>query len=310
MKNFLIKLSVLIIPFIVLLLVLNFIFSKSYWWNSFSTEQERFRHVSKNIQIANLGSSLTDIGLDYEDFPEYVTFNFALMWQHNLYNYYVFKNYADYFAPNSILLIPISYFDITRIENEQNWRYYIFLSKENIPGWKLKDYIVYNYFPLFSIKNAWKTFVNMNNKQYWMAKYNTTYEDFLSQSEMYFSWWMGNDPAVEKGEEGFQYNINYVSKIIDLCYEKNIIPVLISTPIMDCLNDKYSEAGFFDTFYRFTNELQKKYPNLLYFDYSHDAEYSKDYWSFFIDPAHLTASGAKKFTAQVIQDLKDALILD
>ncbi len=309
MKKFLIKLTAVTIPFMVLSLVLNIIFSKSYWWNSFTTEQAKFHSVPQNIQIANVGSSLTDVGLDYEDFPEYVTFNFALMWQHNIFNYYVFKNYVDNFAQNSILLIPISYFDITRIENEPIWRYYTFLSKDNIPGWKLKDYILYKYLPLFSIKNAWKTFINMNNKQYWMGKNNTTYEDFLSQSEMYFSWWMGNDPAIERGEEGFQYNIEAVSKIIDLCYEKGIIPVLISTPIMDCLNDKYSETGFFDTFYRFTDELQKKYPNLLYFDYSQNEEFSKDYLSFFIDPPHLSASGAKKFTSQVMNDLKYAGLL-
>ena len=116
MKKFLIKFSAVTIPFILLLLVFNYIFSKSYWWNSFSTEKEKFQYVPHNIKIANVGSSLTDVGLDYEDFPEYVTFNFAIMWQHNIFNYYVFKNYTDNFAPNSILLIPISYFDITRIE--------------------------------------------------------------------------------------------------------------------------------------------------------------------------------------------------
>ena len=138
-----------------------------------------------------------------------------------------------------------------------------------------------------------------------MGQTNHNYEDFLSQSEMYFSWWMGNDPTVEKGEAGFLHNIDNISKIIDLCYEKNIVPVLVSTPIMNCLNEKYAQVDFFVTFYRFINVLKKKYPDLLYCDYSQDKEFSDDYWSCFIDPAHLTKLGAKKFTAKIIKDLKN-----
>ena len=95
-----------------------------------------------------------------------------------------------------------------------------------------------------------------------------------------------------------------LSKIIDLCYENNIVPALVSTPIMDYLNGIFSETGFFETFYRFTYEMKKKYPSLLFFDYSHDEKYSNN-WSLFNDPAHLNVTGAKVFTAEIIQNLKD-----
>lgn len=309
MKRFLSKIAIVSIPFILLLFFLNYNLSKSYWWNSISTEQEKFKNVPTGIQLANIGSSLGNAGFDYKDFSEYTTFNFALNWQHNIYNYYVFKQYADNFSKKSVLLIPISYFDITRIEKEPNTRYYTFLDKENIPDFNYKEYILYNYLPLFSIKNVWKIYVNRNNERYWFPLTNHTRDDFIHQSEMYFNWWMRNDPDVEKGEEGFQYNIEAVSKIINLCYKNDIVPVLVSTPIMDCLNEKYAQVDFFDTFYNFIDVLKEKYPGLLYLDYSQDKGFSNDYWLCFIDPAHLTTFGAKKFTKQVVQDLKDVGLL-
>ena len=107
----------------------------------------------------------------------------------------------------------------------------------------------------------------------------------------------------EKGEKGFQYNIQAVSKIIDLCYENEIIPVLVSTPQVDELNAIYAKTDFFDMFYRFTDVLQEMYPKLIYLDYSQNAEYSSDY-SLFFDVTHLNKKGAKKFTAQIVKDLK------
>ena len=154
MKRILIKLLAIISPFSILLFVLNFNLSKSYWWNSISTEQEKFKHVPKEIQLANVGSSLGNVGFNYEDFSKYTTFNFALMWQHHIFNYYVLKQYKDNFVQNSVLLIPISYFNITRIEKESPRRYYTFLDKENIPGWNFKEYILYKYLPFFSIKKC------------------------------------------------------------------------------------------------------------------------------------------------------------
>ena len=231
------------------------------------------------------------------------------MWQHHIFNYYVLKQYKDNFVQNSVLLIPISYFNITRIEKESPRRYYTFLDKENIPGWNFKEYILYKYLPFFSIKNAWKIYINKDNEQFWMGKTNHSYEDFISQSEMYFSWWMDDDPDIEKGEEGFQYNIAAVSKIIDLCYSRKIIPVLVSTPQTDKLNDLHTEADFFNTFYRFTDVLKEKYSELIYLDYSQNAEYSSDY-SLFFDSTHLNSKGAKKFTAQIVHDLKDAGMLE
>jgi len=114
-----------------------------------------------------------------------------------------------------------------------------------------------------------------------------------------------NEYAFQAGEEGFVHNKILVSQIVEFCFANDIQPVLITMPITSILNNIYTEKspGFFDTFYRFTRELQEAYPNLPYFDYSHDPRFENDF-SLFKDGDHLNIFGAEKFTAIVISDLQ------
>ncbi len=309
MRQFLIKISAITIPFIVLLLVLNYAFSKSYWWTVYYTEQEKFSHVPQNIQLANVGSSHGVYAFDYSDFPEYTAFNMAVCWQHHGYNYHVLKQYIDYFSENAVMLIPISYFDITRIDEEPLYKYYKILEKKNFPDWNIKGYFLFKVFPFFSTKEPWKKIL-INELNSVLAAHERTIvtEQSVTTDAKVMYEIFTKDNGAEKGEEGFLYNIEAVSKIIDLCHEHSIIPVLVSTPQTDKLNDLHEEADFFSKFYRFTDVLKEKYPGLIYLDYSQTSEYSSDY-SLFFDSTHLNNKGAKKFTAQIVQDLKKAGLL-
>lgn len=309
MRQFLIKISAITIPFIVLLLVLNYAFSKSYWWTVYYTEQEKFSHVPQNIQLANVGSSHGVFAFDYADFPDYTAFNMAVRWQHHKYNFYMIKQYIDCFSENAVMLIPISYFDITRIENEYLYKYYKILSKDNFPDWNIKGYFLYKIFPFFSTKEPWgKILINESNSALVSLEQVVVTEQSATDDAklMYGIYTKDND--AEKGEEGFQYNIEAVSKIIDLCCSHKIIPVLVSIPQTDKLNELYARNDFFETFCRFKNVLKEKYKWLIFLDYSQSSEYSKDY-SLFFDSAHFNNKGAKKFTAQIVQDLKNAGLL-
>ena len=96
MKRFLIKLSLIIVPFILLLFVLNFAYLNSYYWLE-QRDEAKFRNVPENIQLANLGSSHSFYSFNYNAFPEYVSFNFAMKAQHHVFNYYVLKQYLNNF---------------------------------------------------------------------------------------------------------------------------------------------------------------------------------------------------------------------
>jgi hypothetical protein len=128
--------------------------------------------------------------------------------------------------------------------------------------------------------------------------------------EKHKSWTTDTKIEFEAGEEGFAYNKQLAGQIIEFCYAHDIQPVLISTPVTSVLNKIYAERSpdFFDTFYRFTRELQEYYPNLPYFDYSHDPRFEDDF-PLFRDGDHLNIFGAEKFTAIVVSDLRASGIL-
>jgi hypothetical protein len=138
-----------------------------------------------------------------------------------------------------------------------------------------------------------------------------TGSELIEYSEMkHKSWTTDSETVYEAGEDGFQHNKQMVSQIIDFSYANDIQPVLITTPITSILNNIYDEKSphFFETFYRFSRELQEDYPSLRYFDYSHDPRFENEF-SLFQDADHLNAIGAKKFTETVIHDLQSMGII-
>ena len=158
MRKFLLKILLILGPFVVSLFVLNSAYKNSYYWKN-RREQSKFLYVPHDIQLANIGSSQGLCSFNYEDIYDYKCFNFAITWQHNKYNYYVLKQYADKFAPGAVLLIPISYFDITRIEKDVYERYYGVLERNNFPEWNYKEHLQREVFPFFSTKEV-KSFAN------------------------------------------------------------------------------------------------------------------------------------------------------
>ena len=112
-------------------------------------------------------------------------------------------------------------------------------------------------------------------------------------------------PEKEKGKIGYEMNISEVSSIIDLCLGHELIPVLLTTPVTDVLNDIYEkDRDFFPVFEQFSKDLLNKYPDLIYLDYSRDDSFSMNH-KLFTDGDHLNNTGAEEFTKTVIQDLKE-----
>ena len=111
-------------------------------------------------------------------------------------------------------------------------------------------------------------------------------------------------------QEDYAENIEKVSAIIDLCHAHRLRPVLITTPITDVLNAIYDEKTpeFFTTFRRFSADLCERYPDVPYFDYSHDETFSARH-ELFTDGDHLNNAGAALFTKTLVADLRRAGIL-
>jgi hypothetical protein len=300
------------------MVLLNYFYTRTnYYVQNIASDVQKFYNVPEHIQLANIGSSHGTESFDYSNVP-YTSFNFALTSQLFFYDYAILKQYITRFKKNAVLLIPISYFQITRKKidfQDQRDRYYHFLAGKYMDSYSIKkkllisfpvlttnpniliEFIVNDISPVPPISPAFKTMTEPELIEYCTAKHK--------------AWNTDGKYDFEAGEEGFFHNKKLVSQIVEFCYANDIQPVLITTPITSILNNIYAEKspGFFDTFHRFTQELQETYPGLIYLDYSHDPRFENDF-SLFGDGDHLNIIGRKKFTAIVISDLQTSGLLD
>ena len=309
MKRFIIKLSVLVFFVCLLVALINQLYMQTNYWKS-ENYVNQFDDVPYYLELGNVGSSHGLYSFMCDAVPEIKSANLALSSQPYFYDLKMLEKYIDHFEKNAVVIILISYFEITRRPDYSPYRcrYYRLLEKEDLDSWSLKDYIWFKKIPLFSAnQNIWKIIHDISTEQ--MSPYykRTSYleEDELKDYciEKHKSWTSADR---EKGQEGYNQNLKEVSAIIDLCLSHNLKPVLMTTPVTDVLNEIYENDGnFFPVFKQFTDELLKKYDGLEYFDYSKDEYFSKNH-KLFMDGDHLNNFGAEEFTKKVVFDLQSA----
>ena len=273
----------------------------------------KFNFVPEGIQLANLGASHGEVGFIYDDFPQYKTFNFALSAQWYFWDYGILQQYIDNFAPGAVVLLLVSYFGITAHPDDYNEfhpRYYRFVKKEYFDEWNGGEFIQYAKFPILSAGNnlfkCIKDIPESNIDKIRDRTYILELEELEKYSQARYKQWTTED---EKGEVGYQQNLTEVCQLVKFCLDNGLKPVLVTTPVTSVLNDIYAEdENFFKTFYRFIADIQAQFPEVQYFDYSHDSDFSPQL-KLFGDGDHLNIYGAKTFTARVVADLQEAELL-
>ena len=307
MKKFLYKMIILTLPFF----VINLCYVSTNHWKA-ENNVWKFNFVPDDIQLANFGSSHGEVNFIYESFPQYKTFNFGISSQRYFWDYGILQQYSDNFVPGAVVLLPISYFGITarpKNYNDVRPRYYRFLEKEYFDMWSLQEWIQYFKLPVLSAgTNLMKCIKDIPPENIDVFNSRTTYmtEDELQEyCQKKHDSWSKND----KGEEGYKQNLAELYQLVKLCLDNGLQPVLVTTPITTVLNDIYEkDEDFFKTFYHFISDVQTQFPNVPYFDYSHDTEFSPKF-ELFADGDHLNVYGAREFTAHVVADLQEAGLL-
>ena len=308
MKRFLCKVFILLIPCAIFMLIGNLLYIQTNWWKS-ENHINKFATIPYNLVLGNLGSSHGNFGIKYDAVPEINAWNFALDSQPYFYDHAVLENYINHFSEHAVVVILVSYFEITRLPDYAAYRsrYYRILPKEKLDFYSWKENVFYKQIPFLSAgRNRLKVFRDIPTAQ--MTPYYNR-EKFLDEEKLHTYCIDKHTAWTTQGKEsspqqGYEENFSTVSAIIDLCHEHNLRPVLVTTPITDVLNDIYEKDGtFFDTFYRFTQELCEKYPDVKYLDYSHDKRFSENH-TLFADGDHLNNFGAEKFTKVLVADLE------
>lgn len=304
MKRFISKIFILII----VLEIINLLYIRTNYWKS-ENNVNKFDDVPYKIELGNLGSSHGACTFKYETVPEVNAFNFALSAQPYYYDLQILKKYFDHFEKDGVVIILISYFNITRLPDYSKYasRYYRILPKSSIYNWSLYEYICFIVFPIFSAKLNLSRIICDIPKENMDPYYNNNSvmnEEQLNDYciKLHKNW---TSREGDKGKFGYDFNTSEISNIIDFCYSHDLRPVLVTTPVTDVLNELFeNDKTFFPLFEQFSSDLIKKYPGLIYLDYSRDEHFSKRH-DFFVNGDHFNNSGAKEFTKTVIQDLQE-----
>lgn len=105
----------------------------------------------------------------------------------------------------------------------------------------------------------------------------------------------------EKVDVVVEQNVRDFKKMIDYCLDKGYQPVVISSPISCYFLEAYPAEKLRD-FNNITEKVMKDYPDLLYLDYSNDAEISAN-MKYFKDAIHMNDVGADAFTKKLLERL-------
>ena len=276
----------------------------------------KFRKVPYGIQVANTGSS-HGYNFDYSEFPEYKTFNFNLSMQATNYDYHVINQYINHMAENSVLFIPVSFGEVNGIQPDFQYekikkRYYHFLKPKNIENYNFFDALKQKYFPVVCEAHPFKTVFNHYFPKKSAPAAERTDEEFAASITKELVLHSFETMFPDCGQEGFDYNYGYLMKIIKLCNEHKVYPVVVTCPVPDLTSLYYSETGFFENYEIYRNrvlmEVHRNGMNCLWYDYSRSQDFCHNY-EYFKDISHMSDKGAKAFTADIISKVKKQKIL-
>lgn len=313
-------------------LILNFIYKKAEFEHG-DSDVSKFFNVPQEIELANLGSSHGKYSFDYSKHPELNAFNFALPLQPLDFDYRIAKQYINNMQKKSVLMVVVSWFEIDAVPTDSNYqetekKYYQFLKRNLLKDKSFGKYLKLKYFPIAASSHPFRTIKNQlivpffSNQKKNSRDANSVEKNFAAQTS--FKDWTEEKQNIEakeaaegifrkferKGSEGLSYNENLIEKIIALCKENDVKPVIVTTPFTENLNsfvDKNQTLS--QNISRFKQYVSQNHPDVPWLDYSHNSDFST-HLEYFGDPSHMLDIGALHFTDKVISDLRSLNLLE
>lgn len=294
-------------------LFIIYMLNKSY----LPINEEKYLDVAKfssltvhepEVRIGNLGSSHGAYDFNYDALEErgFTCFNFANTSQSYDYDYAVLKEYGRYMTKGSVMFIPVSYFSFNNeVTNDSereamSLRYYHCLSPENIPDYDLYIDIVAHRFPILSAgEDILKLFPKLELSLIVHAAEDEgiDVEAFANRAQERYSRHFDN-----KEEYFLPERIEELYEIIAYCKERDITPVLITTPFSKYYRDLVSEE-FLDEFEGVLDKIIAD-TGVSYYDYSYDERFRGNL-SYFMDADHLNEEGAAYFMEILTEEVTE-----
>ncbi|MCM1143984.1 MAG: hypothetical protein NC318_13110 [Blautia sp.] len=291
---------------------------------------DTLKSVYEEVQIGNIGSSHGAYNFDYSALTAlgYSCFNFANASQSYNYDYAILKEYGHYMTPGSVLFIPVSYFSFNNeVVNDteaqaMSLRYYHCLSPENIPDYDFYVDIITNKLPILSAgEEILKLLPDFKLSMIALAAEEETSENVPANEDTDTA--ADDAPATEsidiaafaerakarysrhfdnKEEYFMPERIEELRAIIDYCKEREITPVLITTPFSKYYYELVSQ-DFLEEFHDTIDTIISD-TGVNYYDYSCDARF-QEHLEYFSDCDHLNDKGAAYFMDLLMEEVEE-----
>lgn len=302
------------ITFVCVVAMLFYTMNNSYEQSSAYRSIEgiyKYDDVPQQLQIVNVGNSHSLYGIDYTDYTDLSTFNFAFASQMLCMDAAVLQTYKDHLAENCVVLIQVSYFSFSTefevLYDGQESRYYRILAFDNIPNKSLEELMIYRWFPILSAqRNVVDIFTEdsqeLSNSMIEQPPF-TSEEEWRENGEMRATYHEELITTCPTNSQEMQ--INGLKTILDMCLENGWTPVLVTTPYTNYYNQAFPQA-LKDDFYRTISKLQEMYPQVPYYDFSSDERFYSE-TAYFVDADHLNQKGRIYFTEILMDTLREDL---
>lgn len=302
----------LIIMGVLFFILLNILYKRTNYYKINILQSNKFKEISNNLEIINLGSSYAKYAFDYSKVGV-SGFNFGIQPQSLSYDFRILKQFKDKFKKNGVIIITIPDFVFAFLDysiEEYNYRYYSFLNKENILNYSsLKNFLL-NYFPLILQPKKLKYILKDISKE------NRDDLVFMESSEIVkkealkrISGWkrefklLGTENIEDiplNMRDMFIKTQSLLEEMINYSLSNELKPVIVIPPCSKELNDFFSDEFLKEILYSNIEKANKKLIPVL--DYLKDPEF-QDY-HLYINSDFLNVSGRELFTKRVVADLK------
>lgn len=272
---------------------------------------DKFDNVPDNIVLFNTGSSHGLCDFCYDELEMNGNyFNFGINSQSLSYDYRLLQQYEDNFSEGAICFIPVSYFAVLQDEEvtenfaEKNARYYKFLEPQYIKQYNMTEDICVRYFPVLSSKEGLISILLKKKSD--VNQFEIDWNRKTSEEEAYENAAGAvKRHVIDYKKDGTwevnQDEIDALKDMIVFCKDREITPIMVTTPYLAEYNDQIPEE-FKAYFLNVVRSVADEY-DVKYYDYSEDARFSKQY-DLFMNSDHLNRNGAIMFTEILLEEIE------
>lgn len=314
---------VVIVIFVVLIsfaFLLNALYKRTNAYRNQFVDVRKFSvkgGVGDNIEIVNLGSNHPKFGFDYSGL-EVKGENWAVGPETFEYDFAVLRKNNSHLALGAVVVLPIcllNFFLYRQNSRAIHLKYYSFLNSQDIVGYSKKEYICNYMLPLFFHPRAIRSLLRDSKKDNRLlldknlcdsdAKLNKDADYWIDCWNKEFDIQLPTPTLKENNRNDIIQNIRILNEMIDYCLSQGLKPVIAILPVTDYLYSKFTPEFIDKYILGYIADANKAGVPVL--NYLTDKRFTDP--SLYINSFFFNAIGRKKFTKQLVEDLRAQSIL-